>query len=59
MDYHYIQTQGWGDVAQDAVMTREKADDANAFLAQNTDYYWAEKHPAGQCDWCRAQEAAR
>lgn len=52
MEYHYIQTQGVGDVAREAIMTREKADEANAFLVQNTDYYWAEKHPAGNCPTC-------
>lgn len=55
MEYHYIQTQGWGDTAQDAVMTREKADDANAFLIQNTDYYWCEKHAAGSCAKCAVE----
>lgn len=57
MEYHYIQTQGWGDVARDATMSREKADEANAFLAQNTDYFWAEKHRAGDCSKCLTQEA--
>lgn len=56
MEFHYIQTQGWGDVARDAIMTREKADDANAFLVQNTDYYWAEKHEVGQCAGCSVGE---
>lgn len=55
--YHFIQTQGHGDVSQEAIMSREKADQANEVLAYNTDYYWAEKHPAGFCFTCTIPEA--
>jgi len=49
--FHFVMTDGQQH-DRDAFMTREQADSANAFLAQNTDWYWAEKHFGATCPEC-------